>query len=395
MQYFTLQAHTLRDAIDKMKRHYGENARLLTHRGIKIGGILGLFARQGIEITGYLSDSTVKRPVPADEKKKILEAAQKEQTLGKILKEIEVLKGIVKNREHLKEVELQNSSIRRIREILELNDFTHKYIKNIITKIRGEFSIAELNDFPKIQRALVKWIGEQITVYPPFRIVKKKPTIYTIIGPTGVGKTTTIAKLAAIYGLGNKKHPLSQVRMITIDNYRIAAKKQIETYADIMQIPVTFAETYNDLKKALALYQDMDLILIDTIGKSPSDFEKLGEMNRILSACGNTSETHLAISATTKASDIEMILRQFEPFMYKSIVLTKLDETNRIGNALSVLAEKGKPVSYITDGQVVPQDIEEARVLRLLMKIEGLRIDRDYVETIFGRQDDVSTNNWR
>lgn len=388
MQYFTLQAYTLREAIDKMKRHYGENARLLTHRGIKMGGILGFFARQGIEITGYISDSTLKRPVSVDEKKKILEAAQKEQTLGKILKEIETLKRIVRSREHIQEGEMTNSSIKRIREILELNDFTHSYIKKIIVRIRGEFSIDALNDFEKIQQALVKWIGEQIKIYPPFRIAKKKPTIYTIIGPTGVGKTTTIAKLAAIYGLGNKKHHPAQVRMITIDNYRIAAKKQIETYADIMQIPVTFAETYNDLKKVLALYQDMDLILIDTIGKSPSDFEKLGEMNRILRACGNSSETHLAISATTKASDVENILRQFEPFMYKSIVLTKLDETARIGNVLSVLAEQGKPVSYITDGQVVPQDIEEANALHLLMKIEGLRIDRDYIESIFGRKDD-------
>ena len=394
MQYFTLQAHTLRDAIYTMKKQYGENARLLTHRSIKTGGIFGMFTRQGVEITGYISNGTSKKQVPGDEKRKILQAAQKEQTLGKILKEIQTLKSFVKNHDEQPRDD-ENPSIERIREILELNDFTKKFIKNIIHRIRKELTIEDLNDFPKIQKKVVTWIGEQIAIYPPFRIAHKKPAIYIIVGPTGVGKTTTIAKLAAIYGLGNKKHPPSRVRMITIDNYRIAAKKQIETYADIMQIPLTCAETYNDLQKALALYADMDLILIDTIGKSPSDFERLGEMQKILSACGSTSETHLALSATTKASDLENILRQFEPFMYKSIVLTKLDETGRIGNVLSVLAEQGKPISYITDGQVVPQDIEEAKVFRLLMKIEGLRIDREYIEKIFGRQDDLSTNYWR
>jgi flagellar biosynthesis protein FlhF len=147
----------------------------------------------------------------------------------------------------------------------------------------------------------------------------------------------------------------------------------------------------------------MDLILIDTIGKSPSDFEKLGEMRRILSACGNISETHLALSATTKASDVENILRQFEPFMYKSIILTKVDETERLGNVLSVLTDKGKPISYITDGQVVPQDIEEAKVVRLLMKLDGFKINRDSLENFFSgrnnkqvnKQDHVSTNYWR
>ncbi|MBN2439831.1 MAG: flagellar biosynthesis protein FlhF [Spirochaetales bacterium] len=393
MQYFTLQAYTLSDALMKMKKQYGENARLLTHRGIKIGGVLGFFARQGTEITGYISDNTSKQLVSQDEKRKILEAAQKEQTLSKILKEIQTLKTTVQTRE--KTHEEGNPSIERIREILEFNDFTPKYIKNIIHRIKKELTIDDLNDFVKIQQTVVRWIGEQILIHPPYHNTNKKPTIFIIVGPTGVGKTTTIAKLAAIYGLGNKKNPSCQVRMITIDNYRIAAKKQIETYADIMQIPVTCAETYNDLKKALALYADMDLILIDTIGKSPSDFEKLGEMRRILSICGNMSETHLALSATTKASDVENLLRQFEPFNYKSIILTKLDETGRIGNMLSVLAEHGKPISYITDGQVVPQDIEEAKIFRLLMKIEGLKIDREYIETIFGEQDDLSTNYWR
>jgi flagellar biosynthesis protein FlhF len=394
MQYFTLKANTLRDAIETMKRQYGEKARLLTHRVIRTGGFFGLFPREGIEITGYLSDGpSARRYSQEDEKKKILEAANKEQTMAKILKEIQLIKAHIHGSKE-KPVS-SNPAIEKVREILELNDFTPSFIKKIIQNIEKEFSLDDLNNAGKIQRSVLRWIGEKITVYPPFRCTKKKPIIYIVVGPTGVGKTTTIAKLAAIYGLGNKKHHPVQVRMITIDNYRIAAKKQIETYAEIMQIPVSFAETYSELQKAIALYQDVDLILIDTVGKSPADYEKLGEMRRILDACGSLRETHLAVSATTKASDVEEILRQFETFMYKSVILTKLDETNRIGNVLSVLAEKGKPVSYITDGQVVPQDIEEASIIRLLMKLEGLRIDRDYIEKVFGKQDELYINNWR
>jgi flagellar biosynthesis protein FlhF len=205
------------------------------------------------------------------------------------------------------------------------------------------------------------------------------------VGPTGVGKTTTIAKLAAIYGLGRAGESGHQpVRMVTIDNYKIAAKKQIEIYADIMQIPASFAETRSDLEKIVHMYQDHNIILVDTMGKSPNDYDKLAEMRTILGACGVLSEIHLAISATTKLSDVEEILHQFEPFKYKAIILTKLDETSRIGNIVSVLSKHKKSISYITDGQMVPQDIAPASIARLLMCLEGFRIEREWIERKFG-----------
>ncbi len=150
-----------------------------------------------------------------------------------------------------------------------------------------------------------------------------------------------------------------------------------------MRIPVSFAETRSDLEKTLDLFREMDIILIDTIGKSPNDFSKLGEMRSVLEACGSRGETHLAISATTKTSDIAEILRQFEPFNYSFVILTKLDETFRIGNIISVLDEARKPISYITDGQMVPQDIEPASISRLLMALEGFRFDREEIEKKF------------
>jgi len=174
------------------------------------------------------------------------------------------------------------------------------------------------------------------------------------------------------------------VRILTIDNYRIGAKQQIEIYGEIMGIPVAFAESPQDFKKYLDLYHDVDLVFVDTIGKSPKDFAKLGEMRELLRESGTGSSVHLALSATTKTSDIYEILRQFEPFNYQSVVLTKLDETTRIGNVVSVLFEKQKSISFVTDGQGVPQDIARASVVKLLTNLEGFRISRDHVEARFG-----------
>jgi flagellar biosynthesis protein FlhF len=107
-------------------------------------------------------------------------------------------------------------------------------------------------------------------------------------------------------------------------------------------------------------------------------------MNELLRACGGKTSTHLAMSATTKTSDMYELLQQFEPFNYKSVVLTKLDETTRVGNVISVLSEKQKPISFITDGQGVPQDISVASVEKLLINLEGFKIDRQRVEERFG-----------
>jgi flagellar biosynthesis protein FlhF len=206
------------------------------------------------------------------------------------------------------------------------------------------------------------------------------------VGPTGVGKTTTVAKLAAIFGTGISRQTPRRVRIITIDNYRIGAKQQIETYAELMRIPVSLVESASDLSKTLALYQETDLILVDTIGRSPHDFSKLAEMKEVLETCGAQSSTYLAVSATTKTTDLEEILRQYEPFRYGSVILTKIDETMRVGNVIGVLAAARKSIAYICDGQGVPLDLEEASVMRLLMSLEGFHVDRERLEKRFGQR---------
>jgi len=123
---------------------------------------------------------------------------------------------------------------------------------------------------------------------------------------------------------------------------------------------------------------------VDTIGKSPREFTKLAEMNELLRGTGGHEGVHLAVSATTKTADLREILRQFEPFGYTSVLVTKVDETNRLGNIISVLEEKQKPISYLTDGQNVPEDIHPAAVEQILLTLEGFQVDRQMIEDKFG-----------
>ncbi|MDR0494363.1 MAG: flagellar biosynthesis protein FlhF [Treponema sp.] len=277
----------------------------------------------------------------------------------------------------------EHPNLVRISQMLKTNDFSDRYTAGILEKARKELPLDTLENFNAVQDRVVGWIGESIQIYDvPDRPAKRR--IMALVGPTGVGKTTTIAKLAAIYGIENSgRRPLS-VRMITIDAFRIGAGKQIEAYGDIMEIPVSYIDNHRDLRREIDLYhEETDLILVDTIGRSPRDSVKLGEMKELLNACGSKAEIHLALAASTKTSDIEHILQQFEPFDYQAVMLTKLDETRHIGNVISALAERGKPVSYIADGQIVPKDIRKASVVRLLINLDEFRVDREEIEKQF------------
>jgi flagellar biosynthesis protein FlhF len=202
------------------------------------------------------------------------------------------------------------------------------------------------------------------------------------LGPTGVGKTTTVVKLAALYGepwTDENKMILwrNQTQLITVDYWRIGAETQIQKYGEIMDLPVSSADSYDDLKKLFSLYrQDIDFILVDTTGLSPQNYKELGKMKSILDACPSRAEIHLCLPATFKPGDIKEICKQFEPFKYKSVVITKMDETKRIGNVISALAEERKSIAFITTGQTIPGDIERATVIQLLVNLEGFTVDK-------------------
>jgi flagellar biosynthesis protein FlhF len=408
MEYFVEQAPTHREAEERVRLKYGDQARIMHHRSVRMGGFLGLFTREGVEVTGYFSHEP-RRQVGADavgrgggaqsgagragggvavaspiegvrsleeEKRKLLDVMRGgDKTIETVLDEIRSLRdslGANGGDEH--------PMIAEIRSLLEQNDFSPSYIRTMLDRMRKELSVDELADRDGVHGRVVEWIGESIRIHEPR--ASGRPEILILVGPTGVGKTTTIAKLAAMYGL-ERSQKSRDIRVLTIDNYRIGARQQIETYGQIMDIPVSFVESAEDMRKYLALYQDADMIFVDTIGKSPRDFRKLGEMNELLSMCGSRARVHLAVSATTKTCDVAEIATQFEPFKYEAVVVTKMDETTRGGNIISVLSEREKPISFLTDGQRVPQDIERATRVRLLMNLDGFNVSRATLEKQF------------
>ncbi|MCL2480882.1 MAG: flagellar biosynthesis protein FlhF [Spirochaetaceae bacterium] len=356
MNYFSEQGFTFTETIEKIKAKYGENIKILSHKSVMVGGFLGLFKKEGVQIDGYISQDPFQKKDPKfeEEKEKIIQAAKGNNTINEVLKVINEIKD--KLDDAPSQNEQTHESISKVEKILQKNDFSFSYISYIVEKIKKNIALDDLNNFNFILKKVREWIRETINIYPdkpPLAI----PRIFVLVGPTGVGKTTTIAKLAAINAHGAK--PLS-VRIITIDDYRIGAKEQIKRYGEIMSVPVVSAESYNQLRKSIALFShDVDLILIDTFGNSPLDYKNIAEMREMLDACGSTAEFHLAISAITKGSDIIEIMQQFESFKYDSIIVTKLDETWRAGNIISALYEMRKPVSYITTGQMIP-DIKYA-----------------------------------
>jgi flagellar biosynthesis protein FlhF len=427
MELYFVQGADRQDCELKIAEKYKRPFHIQTVKEVRIGGFLGLFSKPGVEVGFYFSPVVYKNPAwlggfntapdfanamkrqymadqysrnPAsleEEKRKVIAAAGKsyEQTLGagkaalqpaaeqQIIESLKEIKEKIETAAGSSKPAEEHPAFARSAELLRLNDFSEKYISRMLEKMRKELPMEVLEDPEEVQQRLLEWIGESISIYREEEAARK-PRIMVLVGPTGVGKTTTLSKLAAIYGIGTDDISAVDVRMITIDAFRICAKEQLQSIGNIMQIPVSCVDNKAALRREIALHsEDTDMFLIDTIGKSPKDASKLGEMKEILDGCPKGTEYHLVLSSGTKSSDIENIMRQFEPFNYRSVILTKIDETERVGNIISALAEKGKPVSYLTDGQSVPNDIRKASVVRFLINLEGFNIDREKMEKRF------------
>jgi len=421
MPHFIERAKTRAECMAKIKSLYGQDAKVQFEKTVRTGGFLGIGSHYEVEMTGTYgysyaqpqgayappAQAAAKQPAPQMDletaKRQVLAAAGKtmpDPSYQALLREISNIGGVVRDLREKIDAKAggaqaviqgaEHPSLQRLEEDLQLNEFTPSFIKSILERTRREFSLNDLDDYDELQKQVVLWIGEKISIYSePEPVVqgKKKPRVIILVGPTGVGKTTTIVKLAALYGGLEQWVWQKQVRMISLDRIRIGAEYQIQRFGEMMDFPVTIVENYDAMKQVLALYrQDVDFIMVDTIGFSPRNYEDLGEMKAILAACPSRAEVHLCFPASFKPGDIREILKQYEPFKYKSVIITKLDETDRIGNIISVLAEEQKSASFITTGQIPPVDIERASVIRFLDTLEGFTVDRGALVDHFSSQ---------
>lgn len=214
-----------------------------------------------------------------------------------------------------------------------------------------------------LKSRLGETLGRLIKFAGTLKMRKNSPRIIALVGPTGVGKTTTTAKLAAMYALnrGNK------VALITMDIFRVGAVEQLKTYSRIMGIPLEVASTPKELEKAVEKHTACDLIFIDTAGRSHKDKEKLDEMKNFLDNKDNKIpiEVYLCLSATTKDRELEEILNRFRIFQVSKVVFTKIDECESFGNMVNLLMKDNLQIAYFTTGQRVPEDIEVATSAKL------------------------------
>ncbi|WP_013627751.1 flagellar biosynthesis protein FlhF [Rubinisphaera brasiliensis] len=202
-------------------------------------------------------------------------------------------------------------------------------------------------------------ISDRVRCSGPISVQPGEQKIVALVGPTGVGKTTTIAKLASNFRLRDNL----RLGLITVDTYRIAAVEQLRTYAEIIDLPMKVVTTPDEMPQAVAELADMDLILIDTAGRSPQDELRIQELKTFLDRIP-VDETHLVLSATTSQRNLRLTVETFNVIQPQAAVLTKLDEAPERGAIVTLSAQLGLPVSYFTTGQNVPQDIEPARLDR-------------------------------
>jgi flagellar biosynthesis protein FlhF len=388
---FVVQGRTYEKAMEMVRNIHGEDAKVLEVKNVRTGGFLGLFQHDEVELKGYAPDIAKYRvPVkPLDseaEKKKILQMApvKTDSAMLEVLDKLKTIEqkldgadtGLADKNEH--------QSIKSIRELLLEDDFPQKYIDMIAARIKKDLSIEVLDNFREVQYRVLEWIGEGISIYQN-KIRWKKPRIIVLLGPTGSGKTTTVAKLAANLLLGRFTGTAPQrVCVINIDLFKVGAEEQIQKYGEIMGIPVVSVQSADEMKREIALAVDeRDVIIVDTIGKSPRENVALADMKQILAGCGREAEVYLTLSANMKTRDLAEVMRQFEPFGYCAVIVTKMDETSAAGNIISAVFDKEKSISWLTDGQNVPKDIREASVIQLLINLEGFEVDRERLDARF------------
>lgn len=391
------QGKTEAEAVETAKKELGSNVVIMNVRNVKRKGIFSFLMHQMVEVTVALEEEQERTLPPLREDAKpqpLVDAIARKTTyesapgpitsaLKDILPEESVKESRADDREssvieekldnlHIlleqqlqkpeelkgEEEEEKESEIERFMKLLYntmlTNEVSEQYANQIIDEVEKlnkpnmPFDYALANIY---QKMILKF-GKPVVITP----AKKNPKVVFFVGPTGVGKTTTIAKIASRFSVEEGK----KVVLLTADTYRIAAAEQLRTYANILEIPFRVIYSAEEMEKALRDFKDYDFILVDTAGHSQQNEAQKETMNGFIHSVDDLAEKEvfLVLSATTKYRDLVSIADTYSAMTDYSLIFTKLDETTTLGNLLNLKLYTGAALSYVTCGQNVPDDIE-------------------------------------
>lgn len=397
MQIKRFEAENMTEALRLVKQEFGSEAVILSARSLKKKrGVFWPVKRPGAEVTAAKDTScTEAKEVPPNKMRKFYKNQSLRSNLedsSKKKSSVSLLHGeanALKNRHNNHMVKRNHVPQNNARKLFALHQrmlfqgIEENIALDLIEKINRIMSSENVLKNEELKSCLIHAFEKTGLRVSPIKMEQSKQKIVAFVGPTGVGKTTTIAKLAAIQAIKMRK----RVALITLDNYRIAGIEQLKIYAKIIGIPIEIASTGKEFKECLNRLKDKDLILIDTAGMSQGNEYQFNELRIFFDKIRHV-ETHLLLSATTKENDLIDILARFKVFPISKLLFTKLDESTSYGNMLNQIIQSKIPVSYFTNGQQVPEDIEIATLERLVDLITGQEKDgRHFSESYVASKD--------
>lgn len=380
----------MNEAMIKIKSELGMDAVILNTRKIKTGGLFKFFKKPLLEVVAAIDEPLVRQPVVREpilrepvKKIEPVEQPVKENFLevqkvhlkpmvepsGELTELKEMVSKLIEKVDRIESLKpelskISNTSEQTYVDLLKSLDIQESISKKILEIVQRQINIHEKNHETIVNAMKViarEYLGEIKTIDTDDL---KKPNIYMFLGPTGVGKTTTLAKIAARLSLVENK----KVGLITADTYRIAAVEQLKTYSEILGIPLEVIYEASELAEAIEKFKDKDYILIDTAGRSHKSKELKSDYDELVKYLDHV-KIYLVMSMTTGFKDMKSIIESYDFLSDYRLLFTKLDEATSYGNILNLKVLTGKPLSYFTIGQSVPDDIEVADKERIIQYI--------------------------
>ncbi len=349
-------ASTMALAMKKVEQDLGDDAIIVSSKVVYSKGFLGMFKKKSIEVIAgkepVRKTTSVSIPEIDDSPK---DAVLPNEHSEKINKELADLKSLVKT------IQRQSVSYQYPDEYEEIIQRLEQQELNpeLITAVGDELFQVKKNGNEKLAKEDYKELAKEELIKLlqglPFGGLSYNKKYINVLGPTGVGKTTTIAKMAALAVLQKKK----KIGFITTDTYRIAAIEQLKIYANLLQSPVEIVYSKEDYEQALVKFDSLDIVFIDTAGRNYREAKYINDLRELINIEDNM-ENYLVLSLTAKEQDMTEIVDQFSEIPIEKFIFTKMDETISIGSMINLMVKYKKGLAYYTNGQEVPEDIEEA-----------------------------------